>query len=71
MSREVRLNLDQWDKIRRVREYAITDPFYNVRATLLKLGEQWGYTEDDLIRDGLIAPRPKVQPGALKGARRS
>ena len=70
MSRELRLNLDQWEKIRRVREYAMTDPFYNVRDTLLRLGESWGYSEGQLITAGIIAPRPKVRPGALKGARK-
>lgn len=68
MSKEVKLSFEQWEQIRRVREYAITDPFYNVRATLLRLGEQWHYTEADLIGAGIIAPPPPVKPG-LKGSR--
>lgn len=71
MSIEIRLTLEQWEKIRRVREHAMTDPFYNVRETLLRLGESWGYTEGQLIAAQIIAPRPKVQPGGLKGSRRA
>jgi len=70
MSHELRLTFEEWEQIRRVREYAMTDPFYNVRDTLLRLGESWGYSEGQLIAAGIIAPRPKVKPGGLKGSRR-
>jgi len=59
-----------WDAIAQVREIARTDPHYNARSRLLLVGTENGFSEEELIDRGIIAPSPKPNPSALKGARR-
>lgn len=58
-----------WDAIAHIREIARTDPHYNARSRLLLIGTENGFGEDELIERGIIPPRPKPNPSALKGAR--
>jgi hypothetical protein len=47
--------MEMWKKIRIVEKYALTDPFYNIRHTILRIGETYGLSEQDLIESGVIA----------------
>lgn len=68
-TKQIRLSKEQWEKVHRVASYAATDPFYNVRDTLVRLYESWGYTEADAIANQLLAPLPQIREG-MKGSRR-
>jgi hypothetical protein len=50
---------EMWKKIRLVEKYALTDPFYSVRSTILRIGESYGVSEQNLIEHGVIAARPQ------------
>jgi hypothetical protein len=50
---------EMWKKIRRVERYALTDPFYGIRSAILRIGETYGLSEQDLIEHGVIAAPPQ------------
>ena len=50
---------EMWKKIRFAERYALTDPFYNIRSTIVRIGEIYGLNEQELIESGLIAPPPE------------
>ena len=50
---------EMWEKIRHVERYALTDPFYGIRSTILRIGESYGLSEQDLIGHGVIAAPPE------------
>jgi hypothetical protein len=49
---------EMWKKIRLVERYALTDPFYNIRSTIVRIGQSYGLNEQELIELGVIHPVP-------------
>ena len=50
---------EMWQKIRIVEKYGLTDPFYNIRSTIVRIGETYGLSEQDLVESGVIATLPE------------
>jgi len=50
---------EMWKKIRLVERYALTDPFYNIRSTIVRIGQSYGLNEQELIELGVIHPLPE------------
>ena len=59
-----------WHRIAEIRALGEEDRSYDVRAAIILTLQTAGFTEDELIARGIIAPPPAPNPSALKGARR-
>jgi hypothetical protein len=61
-----------WERIAEVQMLARLDTAYNGRTALVKIGEHYGFNEDELITKGIVAEEktPEPKPWHLKGGRR-
>ena len=50
---------EMWTKIRFAEMYALTNPFYNIRSTIVRIGEIYGLSEQELTELGVVAPAPE------------
>jgi|HubBroStandDraft_4_1064222.scaffolds.fasta_scaffold12560_4 hypothetical protein len=60
-----RIPPEMWNKIRVLEEVRATFDSTlkgNLRQQLIAIGESHGFSETDLIKRGLITPRPKPNP---------